>query len=426
MPDITKEYYHNIDLLANQLINGRLHNLTTTERTTLGSTLTSADKGYIVYDTTLLVTFFWDGTQWTNSSGGTGRGTPWGTIIGTITEQTDLISYLSSYLTTATAASTYVPLTRELTINGVTHNLSSNASWSIAAGVSNVTASIPLSSSGGATPNITIQQSSGSQGGYLSSSDWTTFNTKEPAISAGTTSQYWRGDKTWQTFPTIPTVSPSALTKTDDTNVTLTLGGSPSTALLQATSLTLGWTGTLADSRIASASTWNGKQNALSGTGIVKSTSGTISYLTDNTTNWDTAYTNRITSLTTTGSSGSATLSSNTLNVPTYTLSGLGGVPTSRTLSINGTSYDLSADRSWTISAGVSSVTATSPITSSGGATPIISTSMSTNKLIGRYSSGAGVMEEITVGTGLSLSGGTLNATAQAVGFEQNFLLMGA
>jgi hypothetical protein len=35
-------------------------------------------------------------------------------------------------------------------------------------------------------------------------------------------------------------------------------------------------------------------------------------------------------------------------------------------------------------------------------------------------------MEEITVGSGLSLSGGTLNATAQAVGFEQNFLLMGA
>lgn len=42
-------------------------------------------------------------------------------------------------------------------------------------------------------------------------------------------------------------------------------------------------------------------------------------------TNFNTAYTNRITSLTTTGSSGSATLISNTLNVPTYTLAGLGG-----------------------------------------------------------------------------------------------------
>ena len=58
--------------------------------------------------------------------------------------------------------------------------------------------------------------------------------------------------------------------------------------------------------------------------------------------------------LTTTGSSGASTLIGNTLNVPTYTLSGLGGVPTSRTLTINGTAYDLSADRSWTISAGIS------------------------------------------------------------------------
>jgi hypothetical protein len=55
-------------------------------------------------------------------------------------------------------------------------------------------------------------------------------------------------------------ITPAALTKTDDTNVTLTLGGTPSTALLQATSLVLGWTGTLADNRIASASTWSAKE----------------------------------------------------------------------------------------------------------------------------------------------------------------------
>jgi hypothetical protein len=74
----------------------------------------------------------------------------------------------------------------------------------------------------------------------------------------------------------------------------------------------------------------------------------------------------------------------------------------------------------------VTGVTATSPITSSGGTAPVISTSMATNKLIGRSTAGVGVMEEITVGTGLSLSGGTLNATAQVPGFEMNFLLMGA
>ena len=60
---------------------------------------------------------------------------------------------------------------------------------------------------------------------------------------------------------------------------------------------------------------------------------------------------------------------------------------------------------------GVTSVTATSPITSSGGTTPVISTSMATNKLLGRSTAGTGVAEEISIGTGLSLSAGTLNNT---------------
>jgi len=58
------------------------------------------------------------------------------------------------------------------------------------------------------------------------------------------------------TFPTsgilattsqLPT--PAALTQANDTNVTLTLGGTPATALLQATSITAGWTGTLSGTR---------------------------------------------------------------------------------------------------------------------------------------------------------------------------------
>lgn len=47
-------------------------------------------------------------------------------------------------------------------------------------------------------------------------------------------------------------VAPAALTKTDDTNVTLTLGGSASTALVNAASITAGWTGTLASTRLNS------------------------------------------------------------------------------------------------------------------------------------------------------------------------------
>lgn len=52
--------------------------------------------------------------------------------------------------------------------------------------------------------------------------------------------------------PTLPASSVSsgaALTKTDDTNVTLTLGGTPTSALLASTSLTLGWTGQLSLAR---------------------------------------------------------------------------------------------------------------------------------------------------------------------------------
>jgi len=56
--------------------------------------------------------------------------------------------------------------------------------------------------------------------------------------------------------------------------------------------------------------------------------------------NFEMAYTNMITSLTTTGNSGSATLISNVLNIPTYTLSGLGGQPLNSNLtSLSGLSY---------------------------------------------------------------------------------------
>jgi hypothetical protein len=44
--------------------------------------------------------------------------------------------------------------------------------------------------------------------------------------------------------------APSAFTKTDDTNVTMSLGGTPSTALVNSMSVTMGWSGTLAAARL--------------------------------------------------------------------------------------------------------------------------------------------------------------------------------
>lgn len=173
-----KEYYHDIDLKANQLLNSRLHNITTVARTALGLTLGLGDVGYQVYDTDDFSPYFWDGMAW-QSAGGGGGGT-WGTITGTVTDQTDLITYLGSnyyplssnpagYLTTETdpiytasswftttnnsgdwdtafswgdhslagyllssiAATTYVPLTRTLTINGTAQDLSANRTWTV-------------------------------------------------------------------------------------------------------------------------------------------------------------------------------------------------------------------------------------------------------------------------------------------------------
>jgi hypothetical protein len=39
-----------------------------------------------------------------------------------------------------------------------------------------------VASSGGATPNISMPQSNGTTDGYLSSADWTTFNTKTSKV----------------------------------------------------------------------------------------------------------------------------------------------------------------------------------------------------------------------------------------------------
>jgi len=95
--------------------------------------------------------------------------------------------------------------------------------------------------------------------------------------------------------------------------------------------------------------------------------------------------------LTTTGASGSSTFISNTLNIPTYTIHGLGGVPETRTLTINGTTYDLSTDRIWNVGTVTSVTLATGTagtdvnisnptITSSGTITLNIPTASATNR----------------------------------------------
>ena len=62
--------------------------------------------------------------------------------------------------------------------------------------------------------------------------------------------------------------------------------------------------------------------------------------------NWDIAYNGRVASLTTSGSSGSATFISNVLNVPTYTISGMGGIGVTDTATMLSSYYNKTASDS--------------------------------------------------------------------------------
>lgn len=57
-------YYYDIDLNKNQLLNARLHPVTTAERIALGNGYNSNDKGVLVYDTTVSSFYGWDGNSW--------------------------------------------------------------------------------------------------------------------------------------------------------------------------------------------------------------------------------------------------------------------------------------------------------------------------------------------------------------------------
>ena len=127
--------------------------------------------------------------------------------------------------------------------------------WNTAYSNRITSANTPLSIS---SNTVSISQANGSTSGYLSSTDWTTFNNKQSG--------------------TVTSVALSVPTG-------LSISGSPITT---------------------------------SGTLALTLTSGYVIPTTTEETNWNTAYTNRITSLTTTGSNGAATLVSNTLNIPTY------------------------------------------------------------------------------------------------------------
>lgn len=74
------------------------------------------------------------------------------------------------------------------TASSTNRGLLSAADWTTfnnkgSGAVTSVSATAPLASSGGATPNLTITPANSTTSGYLSSTDWNTFNNKQPAGS---------------------------------------------------------------------------------------------------------------------------------------------------------------------------------------------------------------------------------------------------
>lgn len=134
------------------------------------------------------------------------------------------------------------------------------------------TANLPLLSGSTATP---------SWGAFALSLGGALTTAGAHTLSGAFASTFTFTNTTSVTFPTSGTLATTsqiptgaALTKTDDTNVTLTLGGSPTTALVNAASLTLGWTGQLGLTRGGT----NASLTASNG-GIIYSTASAMAVL---------------------------------------------------------------------------------------------------------------------------------------------------
>lgn len=187
-------------------------------------------------------------------SGGTGisYNNTTGVITSTITQYTDALARAAISLTTtgtsgaATYNSTtgvlnvpnyapdlsgYVPTSRILTINGTAFDLSANRSWSVgtvtSVGLSSATSGVtigssPITTSG--TITLSIATASGLQNGLLSSTDWTTFNNKQNALTNPVT-----GTGTTNTLPKFTGTSTVGNSNITDTGSLITLSSNVTT-----------------------------------------------------------------------------------------------------------------------------------------------------------------------------------------------------
>jgi hypothetical protein len=160
-------------------------------------------------------------------------------------------------------------------------------------------------------------------------------------LTAGTGISITNGANSITITNTAPsTVTPAALTSVSDTNVTITLGGAPATALLQAASITMGWSGQLGVSRGGTGASTVGANGTLAQSNGSIYTFTTATYPSTTTANQllYSSATNTVSGLT---SANSATLVTNSSGVPAWTgsmtngqvlIGSTGGTPTPATL----------------------------------------------------------------------------------------------
>ena len=117
-----------------------------------------------------------------NLASGGGGGATWGSITGTLSTQTDLQSALDAKQDTLTLTTT--GSSGAATLVGSTLNIPEYAGGG---GVSSVTGTAPVVSSGGTTPDISMAAATTLEGGYLTRIDWNTFNNKLTTVSGDLT-----------------------------------------------------------------------------------------------------------------------------------------------------------------------------------------------------------------------------------------------
>lgn len=181
-----------------------------------------------------------------------------GSYVTSFNARTGAVTLTSLDVTTALG---YTPVNPSLTINinGTTQDLSQNRVWTVGdvfqsgsyANPSWIT-SLAWSKITGA-PTIGNGTLTNFSAGNLSPLFTSSVSnpTTTPALSFGLSNaaaNSWFGNAGGSSGAPSYNVA-GAITKTDDTNVTLTLGGTPLSAALKAVSFTLGWSGTLSVSR---------------------------------------------------------------------------------------------------------------------------------------------------------------------------------